>query len=74
MVLQPQFAGDENFLSGNAAVLYRPAYIRFIKVRGCRINVPVSGLEGGQHRIVGRPVIGNREHAESDCRDFVAVV
>ena len=59
VVLEPQLAGDENLLPGDAAVPDRPAHIRFVEVGGRRVDVPVPGVEGRPHRVVGGTVGGD---------------
>ena len=74
VILQPELACNKDFVALDTRIADGLAYIAFIHIGGCRIDMSVPRLECVQHGTVSFATVRNHEYAKSHCRNFDTVV
>ena len=73
VVLKPELAGDEYFVTGDAAVTDGPANFVFIEIGRRCVDVAVAEMQGLRHGVIGAAVVGNEKYAEADGGDSISI-
>ena len=69
----PQLAGDEQLLTGNAALFDRLSYADLVAVNSSGVDVAIANFHSGFDGLADL-VIGGQEGAETDAGDFNPVI
>ena len=72
-LLKPELAGDEEFVTRDAAVTDGFADFVFIEIGRRRVDVAVAEMQGLRHGVVGAAVVGDEKYAESDGGDSISI-